>query len=117
MPMPAAPHKSESVVPGAGLRSPSTMIVMMMASTPSLNASRRLVRIAPGYQCRPGYSGAASQVGEVPVAWRLAALPGQLADQAVAGPQHGLGLVRVHRHGQQVALAELAAHRGEQLPL
>ena len=34
----------------SGSCSSSTMIVMMMASTPSLNASRRLVRIAPGYQ-------------------------------------------------------------------
>jgi hypothetical protein len=84
------------------------MIVMMMASTPSLNASRRLVRIAQGYQGRV--------LGLVPVAWRLWALPGQVPDQAVAGPQHRLGPVRVHRNRQQVALAELAAHPDEQLP-
>jgi hypothetical protein len=35
------------------------------------------------------------------------------------GPDPGerLGLVGAHRHGQQVTLPEMAAHRGQQVPL
>src|SRR5579862_4805270 len=106
--MPAALTSAPRSLP-CGSRSSSTMIVMMMASTPSLNASRRLVRIAPGYQ-------GGLQVGDVLVRRGLAALPGQLMHQAVAEQQHGLGLVSADRHGQQVALAVVAAHPDEQFP-
>jgi hypothetical protein len=47
--LPVVCHRAARLLP-SGSRSSSTMIVMMMASTPSLNASRRLVRIALGYQ-------------------------------------------------------------------
>src|SRR5689334_15660998 len=109
--LPAVCHRSARVA-FSGLCSSSTMIVMMMASTPSLNASRRLVRIAPGYQPSRGVS----QVREVPSVGCRAGLLRQLGDQPVAPAEHGRGRGRVDRDRQQVALAELAAHPGEQLP-
>ena len=45
------------------------------------------------------------------------AYPGKLGHQAAPDPHQRLGLVRWHRHGQQVSLPEPAAHRDEQISL